>query len=63
MTRGLFSNLAWTVWICGLLFLAGTGSSFAGGSVPEMDPGSAVGGIALAITAALLLAERYRRRG
>jgi len=49
MTRGLFSNLARTVSLCGLLFLAGTGSSFAGTSVPELDPGSAVGGIALAI--------------
>jgi len=27
-----------------------------------LDPGSAVGGIALAIGAVLLLAERYRRR-
>ena len=62
MTRGLFSNLGWTVGICGLLFLAGTGSSFAGTSVPELDPGSALGGIALAIGAALLLAERYRNR-
>jgi len=62
MTRGLFSNLAWTVGLCGLLFLAGTGSSFAGTSVPELDPGSALGGIALAIGAALLLAERYRNR-
>jgi len=62
MTRRWFSNLGWTGVICGLLFLAGTGSSFAGGSVPEMDPGSAVGGIALAIGAALLLAERYRNR-
>ena len=62
MTRGWFSNLVWTVGICGLLFLAGAGRSFAGGSVPEMDPGSAVGGIALAIGAALLLAERYRNR-
>ena len=63
MTRGLFTNLAWTVAICGLLFLAATGSSFAGTPIPELDPGSAVGGIALAIGAALLLAERYRRRG
>jgi len=62
MTRGLISNLAWTGAICGLLFLAGTGSSIAGTPVPELDPGSAVGGIALAIGAALLLAERYRRR-
>ena len=62
MTRRLISNLGWTVAIGGLLFLAGTGSSFAGNPVPELDPGSALGGIALAIGAALLLAERYRNR-
>ena len=62
MNRRLVSKLVRTVGICGLLFLAGAGSSFAGAGVPEMDPGSAVGGIALAIGAALLLAERYRRR-
>ena len=57
-----FANLAWTLGVCGVLWLAGSGSSIAGAPVPELDPGSAVGGIALAITAALLLAERYRRR-
>jgi hypothetical protein len=62
MTRGWFSNLGWTGAIGGLLFLAATGSSFAGTPIPELDPGSAVGGIALSIGAALLLAERYRRR-
>jgi hypothetical protein len=60
MTRGLFSNLGWVVGIGALLFLAGTGSSFAGGSVPEMDPGSAAGGIALVVCAALLIVERFR---
>ena len=58
-----FSNLAWTLGAGGLLWLAGSGSSFAGATVPELDPGSAVGGIALAITAAVLVLERYRRRG
>jgi hypothetical protein len=62
MNRRLVSKLVWTGGICGLLFLAGAGSSFAEASVPEMDPGTAVGGIALAIGAALLIAERYRRR-
>jgi uncharacterized membrane protein YgdD (TMEM256/DUF423 family) len=60
--RRLVSKLVSTVGICGVLLFAGAVSSFAGTSVPEMDPGSAVGGIALAIGAALLLAERYRRR-
>jgi len=58
-----FSNLAWTLGACGLLWLAGSGSALAGAPVPELDSGSAVGGIALAITAAVLVAERYRRRG
>ena len=64
MNRRLVSNFAWTLGACGLLWLAGSGSSFAGTTaVPELDTGTAVGGIALAITAAVLLAERYRRRG
>jgi len=63
INRRLVANSTWTLGICGLLLLAGVGSSFAGALVPELDPGSAVGGIALAITAAVLLAERYRRRG
>ena len=63
LNRRLVSNLAWTLGTCGILWLAGAGSSFAGTLAPELDPGSAVGGIALAITAAVLLAERYRRRG
>ena len=62
MTRRLFSNLGWTAAIGGLLFLAASGSSFAGAPIPELDPGSALGGIALAIGAALLLAEHFRRR-
>jgi hypothetical protein len=62
MTRRSFSNLGWTGAIGGLLFLAATGSSFAGTPIPELDPGASLGGIALAIGAALLLAERYRNR-
>jgi hypothetical protein len=56
------SNLGWTLGTCGLLWIAGIGSASAQ-SVPELDSGSAATGIALAIGAALLLAERYRRRG
>jgi hypothetical protein len=60
----LVSNLAWTLGTCCVLWLAGSGDSFAGpAAVPELDPGSAAAGIALAVGAALLLAERYRRRG
>ena len=57
------SSFAWILGICGLLWLAGSGDAFAISAVPELDPGSASSGIALAIGAALLLAERYRRRG
>ena len=56
-----FSNLARILTACGLLWMAGIRPAFAI-PVPEMDPGSAGTGIALAIGAALLLAERYRHR-
>ena len=38
--------------------------AFAGitSTVPELDPGTATGGIALAAVAAVLLIERYRSR-
>jgi hypothetical protein len=41
--------------------LSGSGVSFAI-PAPELDPGSAGSGIALAVGAAVLMAERYRRR-
>jgi hypothetical protein len=64
LSLNLTWNLAWTLGACGLLWLSSAGSSFAGtNAVPELDPGSAVGGIALVITAAVLLVERHRRRG
>jgi hypothetical protein len=62
MNRRFVSNLAWTVGTCALLWMAGIGTASAV-PVPELDPGSAASGIALAVGAALLLAERYRRRG
>jgi hypothetical protein len=34
----------------------------AGAGVPELDPGTATGGIALVAVAAVLLVERYRSR-
>ena len=66
-SRGTMRNMAWTLGACGLLWLAGAGSALAGyveivPEVPELDPGSAVGGIALAAGAAVLLVERYRWR-
>ena len=39
------------------------GNAFAGvAAVPELDPGTASGGIALVAVAAVLLVERYRNR-
>jgi hypothetical protein len=60
--KRFFANSAWTLGACGLIWLAGSGDAFAVAAVPELDPGSAASGIALAVGAALLLAERYRRR-
>ena len=60
MNRGLVANFSWILGTCGLFWLASVG--IANAAVPELDPGSAASGIALAIGAALLLAERYRRR-
>jgi hypothetical protein len=48
--------------VSALLLLAGSGASFAGEPTPELDPGSVASGIALAVGAAVLMAERYRRR-
>ena len=61
MNHRLVSNLAWTFGTCTLLWMAGIGTASAS-AVPELDPGSAASGIALAVGAALLLIERYRRR-
>jgi hypothetical protein len=36
------------------------GNAFAGIPAPELDPGTAVGGIALVAVAGILLLERYR---
>jgi hypothetical protein len=61
MNSRSFSKLARILGACGLLWMAGISPAFAA-PVPEMDPGSAATGITLAVGAALLLAERYRRR-
>jgi hypothetical protein len=44
-----------------LLLLALHGTALAT-SVPELDPGTAAGGLTLAVGAALLVIERFRRR-
>jgi hypothetical protein len=55
--------LGWTFGFGGILLIAGAGTASAAMTiVPELDPGSAAGGIALAVCAALLIVERYRSR-
>ena len=61
MNRLINSKLGMMLGACGLFLLAGIGSASAS-AVPELDPGSAGSGIALAIGAALLIVERYRSR-
>ena len=50
--------------VVAVLPLLWCGNAFAGVSsaVPELDPGTATGGLALAAVAAVLLIERYRSR-
>ena len=60
--KRFLADSAWILGACGLLWLAGSGDAFAISVLPELDPGSAASGIALAVGAALLIAERYRRR-
>ncbi len=63
MDRILGSKLALTLGACGLFLMAGIGTASAAPvSIPELDPGSAASGIALAVGAAMLLVERYRGR-
>jgi hypothetical protein len=62
MKNRFVSNLAWTLGTSAMLWVAAAGAASAAPIVPELDPSSASAGIALAVTAALLLAERYRRR-
>jgi hypothetical protein len=47
---------------CGLMLLALHGTALASLPVPELDPGTASGGLVLGVGAALLLIERFRHR-
>jgi hypothetical protein len=61
MDRLLGSKLALMLGTCGVFVMTGIGSASAAFvGVPELDPGSAASGIALAVGAALLIVERYR---
>ena len=60
MNRLVNLKLGVTIGAFALLLMAGFGTASA--AVPELDPGSAGSGIALAIGAALLIVERYRHR-
>jgi len=62
MKSQMVASLAWTLGLCGIVLIFGLGTASAAPSVPELDPGSAGSGIALAIGAALLIVERYRSR-
>ena len=61
MNRLINSKLTLMLGVCGMILAAGIGTASAA-VVPELDPGSAGSGIALAIGAALLIVERYRSR-
>jgi len=61
VNRLINSKLTLMLGVCGMILAAGIGTASAA-AVPELDPGSAGSGIALAIGAALLIVERYRSR-
>ena len=61
MNRLVNSKLTLMLGVCGMILATGIGTASAS-TVPELDPGSAGSGIALAIGAALLIVERYRSR-
>jgi len=58
------SQTALQVFAVAALSLLLCGNAFAGvvTAAPELDPGTASGGIALVAVAAILLVERYRSR-
>jgi hypothetical protein len=61
------SQAALRISAVAIMVLLGCSAAFAGlpipaPGVPELDPGTESGGIALAAVAAILLVERYRNR-
>jgi len=62
MDRKILTRLASIGVSCSLLLVALHGTALAGWVVPELDPGTAAGGLTLAVGVALLVIERFRRR-
>jgi len=62
MDRKTLSRLASIGVSSSLLLLALHGTALALSYVPELDPGTAAGGLTLAVGIALLVIERFRRR-
>ncbi len=60
MKRSVLRTLAGAAFALLWCGTATAGASAPVGLVPELDPGTASGGIALAAVAAILLVERYR---
>ncbi len=56
------SHVALRTFAVAIVPMLWCGKAFAGALVPELDPGAASGGIALAAVAAILILERYRGR-
>jgi len=63
MDRKILSRVASLGVSSSLLLLALQGTALATyATVPELDPGTAAGGLTLAVGIALLVIERFRRR-
>jgi len=62
MDKKVLSRLASLGVACSVLLLGLRGTALAVIAVPELDPGTAAGGITLAVGVALLVIERLRRR-
>ncbi len=62
MSRSEVSMKFRHIIIAAIVAMMATGTAFAGIGVPEIDPGMATGGLAIAGIGAFLLIERYRAR-
>jgi hypothetical protein len=62
MDSKVLSRLASLGVACSVLLLGLHGTALALTPIPELDPGTAAGGLTLALGVALLVIERFRRR-